>query len=238
MSNLNQDLFSPSLQTRLQATLDLPRDIKLAETSWPAGCRGASNAFLVLIGPSYGQASPGESQPDPSQPRPRNSPTWVGNTLFDSKGDKLFPDNHEREGRWCRLMESALPEAQKHDAVRRLTALWNLHWSYASKEKSLSVFDLVQGAHDIFPLISGTKPRIIIALSEIVAQILASFIVARGYKHRALSNATNCKIPPLTTKFPDVPHETLVLKSPSHPSRRTLSDIQFNQLRDLALTYQ
>jgi hypothetical protein len=56
---MNPDLFSPILDRRLRATCEANPDDFVK--SWPAGCRGAPNAYVVLLGPSPGAPKKGET---------------------------------------------------------------------------------------------------------------------------------------------------------------------------------
>ena len=84
-------LYSPPLKVRLEATQKLPTDSKPSQVNWPAGCRGALNAYLVLLGPSYGNIPPGEAEQNTHKARPKNSPACEGGTLFEFGGRHLFP---------------------------------------------------------------------------------------------------------------------------------------------------
>jgi hypothetical protein len=64
MTPSGNQLYSPDVNCRYKATLRAAgRDVIPRSQRWPAGCGGAANAFLVLIGPSPGGARQGQLPP-------------------------------------------------------------------------------------------------------------------------------------------------------------------------------
>jgi hypothetical protein len=155
--SVNGDLYSPDLNQRYQATLNTHNRRTLSKR-WPFACRGAANAFLVLIGPSMGGASPTEPVEPGGANRPHRDPMRIGADVMS------FDWRDSRKTRWTRLCSDMLGGEQY---VSALTALLNLDWRHSTREGEIPQEDLSNGlARHVWPLLSELQPRIVCRLGD------------------------------------------------------------------------
>lgn len=211
-------LHAEDLETRFRASVEAGEET--LSIRWPAGCGGAANPFLVLLGPSPGVARAGEGLAKTlGTNRPHGKLRRIG------PGAMSFDWGDHRAVRWTRLCTAMLGNEQR---ARALTALLNLDWRHTTNAKDIPLADLRAGWRDhIGPLLSDLQPRIVCALTNRV--------------WRAVSEALEpdyLRLPPCPAKLTREPFAvmlsgcnspTLFLKAQNHPSR-FLSDAHMSEL--------
>ena len=203
------ELYSPALRVRYRATLALRNERPLRKR-WPAGCGGAANAFLVLLGPSMGGAPPGQVSQRGGANRPfRASPMKIGPNAMN------FDWGDHRKARWIRLCAAMLGG---EDYVPSLTALLNLDWRHSTSEKSIPQQDLLDGFQNfVWPLLRNLRPRLICALTNRVWDTVQATIAPFRIPF------SRCPVPlsrePIILRLPSCQYSTFFLKAHNHPSR-------------------
>ena len=221
MSDSTDRCFSPDLDERLKAS----RSASISCGRWIAGCRGAANSYVVLLGSSPGAAAPGESTFADVLKRP----SWEHSRSIGARagiGQLPFGEGDKRNARWMRLLLAAFGDdhQETQQAVDSLTAIWNLDWRHEAKETGTASESLERGAEDIVNLATEVKPRVIVTLTGQVGEIFSAAI--RRHKLRVEYSEDAIKNPPhpYSVWFRGVAFPTLVIRSIRHPSYSTLTD--------------
>lgn len=205
---MDNNLFSSSLETRLAATKAMGSP---AWKSCPLGLRGAANAVLIFLGPSFGKE-------DEGQPRLKggfeNRPT--GDYICLGKGLGLFPfgEKGSRVGRWKDFM---LQCCGSSDIPEYLTALFNLDWSNEPDESKLQIVNLQRGADLILPFVEAARPRVVVALTNRVHDEFLSSLKRNDYTYREIPSCLTR--PAYEVCKPDGENRWLFVKTQNHPSR-------------------
>lgn len=206
-SRMNPDFWSPDLTTRYRAVA-AGGDTVLTRR-WPAGCGGAANAFLVLLGPSMGGARKGETPAVGGKDRPFVKPMKLGPEAMN------FDWGDHRKVRWTRLCAEMLG-SEAH--ARALTALLNLDWRHSANEKDISREALVEGLEGcIWPLLSVVRPRILCALTNRVWKT----VLPKVEPLRVAFKPCPVILPrePIVFRLPGCDFPTFFIKPHNHPSR-------------------
>jgi hypothetical protein len=214
--------FSLHLDQRLAASLSSPSSAENL-TLWPAGIRGAANAFVAVLGSSPGKPSPGEKRIDGEGPRP----TWDHRRQIGKNagiGTAPFGKGNRRNPGWNRLFTAAFGQRcpNPQAAIESLTAIWNLDWRHEALEEDTSYERLRAGAADILSLAAEVKPRVIVTITAQVAEIFAAAIAERNLDQAPFGDGSS-PTRPRVVWFPTVPFPTLLLRSIRHPSYNTLT---------------
>lgn len=154
-------LYSPRLAERYAASLEAG-DLAL-QRRWPAGCGGAGNAFLVLLGPSPGgsRSKRAERAGDSSQAPPR--PMRIGPHAMN------FDWGDHRKTRWTHLCAQMLGDPRY---VQTLTALVNLTADASTDERTADRGSLPGGWQELLPVLGLVKPRRVCALTNRVWKVV------------------------------------------------------------------
>lgn len=226
---MNNDLYSPEIESRFQATLKTPITL---DRKWPRGCTGAGNAYLVLLGPSMGKELPGEAREVGGPNRPYRDPITIGQNVIE------FGGLGRRSPRWKRLCVALLGEERY---IPALTALLNLDWSHNTDEKHVCIPHLQSGfSEHIWPLLAQVKPRIICTLTRRVWDT-----VAPQMRQHDVTAFPRCPIAPtgprlklsvapLFIRIPGCDFITMVIKPHNHPSRPYLGARQIAVINEVA----
>jgi hypothetical protein len=214
---MNDDLYSDDVSRRYQATLSAGNLVM--PTSWPIGCQGAANGFLVLIGPSMGGAGRGQRAQLGGANRPVSEPRRIGPEVMSFKwGDS-------RHVRWTRLCAEMLG-AEKY--VPALTSLLNLDWRHSTSEKNVPEQDMLNGfTQCVWPLLAEVRPRLVCPLTNRVWDI----VLRQAEKHRVPFEPCPIGLPraPVFVTLPGSESVTMLIKPHTHPSR-ALSYAQIAEL--------
>lgn len=164
---------------------------------WPAGSGGATNAYLVLLGPSPGGATGAKRYP-------RNiGPESMG-----------FEWGGRRNSRWIQLCTEILGDECR---ARALTALLNLDSRHTTNERNISEAALREGWEErIFPLLSSVQPRIICALTNRVWNIITDGELGDP---EVASFGKSLARQPVLLQIPGCKFRTLAVKPENHPAR-------------------
>jgi hypothetical protein len=214
-------LFSPVLDDRYQAT------IKATENEcrklWPNACWGAANGWLMLLGPSPGGADKDETVRPGGANRPMDSEVSIGPCA----GRIHFDSNQGRNRRWDRLREAVFGDLDHADA---LTTLANLDWGHNADHRSIPDAYLSMGCASVFEVMKQAKPRVIITLVRRTWDILLPFLESRQAIVPGYASATglDCRL----LRLPENGAQTLLLRSPQHPSRHFFSSDHERQIRE------
>jgi hypothetical protein len=198
------ELYSPSLRRRYHASIKA--GAKQTSKLWPPGCGGATNAYLVLVGPSPGGSSGAKRYPRNQGPEAMS-----------------FRWGSHRNARWTRLCATILGDECR---ARTLTALLNLDWRHSTNEWAISDARLRTGwTNRIWPLLAEVRPRIVCALTNRVWDVITN-------SREGACEVAKCRFKlarePLWLTIPGCGFQTLLVKS-NHPSR-FLSNKQIDQL--------
>lgn len=214
----NLELYSPDLNRRYLATLSMHRT-SLGKR-WPLGCSGASNAFITLIGPSMGHATPGETVAHGGANRPYRDSMEIGRDVMS------FDWGDQRITRWTRLCSEML--GSEH-YVSSVTALLNLDWRHAANEKDIPTEELISGLNSyVWPLLNELRPRIVCALTNRVWDTIIPKVKPLRVPFPF------CPVPlprePIIFRLPGCDFNTLFIKPHNHPSRHFLSNDMISQV--------
>lgn len=203
---------------RLTATNRAIKENLLADFAWPAGCRGAPNAYAVFVGPSPGAADKDQNHQTGGVDRPIGaSPAKFG----DGFGVEEFRDKKQRNWKWRRLFNCIVGEG---DAYRNLTGVWNLDWGTFADQRAVAHEHLHAGKQTVFDLIPKVKPRVLVMLTKGVAEIFRGYLIVSNIRHSQFFTQPTLEYPiAYSVNFPGVGFPTLVFKTPRHPSRIPLS---------------
>jgi hypothetical protein len=231
----NDALFSPDLKERLAATCVYDSHTSNnTEEEWIAGCRGAANAFVVMLGPSPGTPDPGEKLLTRTPQRPTwHHPFRIG----PNAGVSLQPFGSGKKARpgWGRLFTAGFSEKSPNtQAANALTGIWNLDWCHQSRETGTPDEALREGAETIIELVTKVKPRVIFTLS---AKVNDTFWESISQFQCEKSGAPLENTQPVEVLFPGVPFPTLVLRSIRHPSYNTLNASRLTALTECVGTF-
>src|SRR5258708_6761837 len=229
---MNNDLFSPNLERRLAATnAAIAANLDL-ERTWPAGCRGAPNAYVIFLGPSPGAPDKGNSQElgGANRSMERNSAK-----IGEGFGLYEFVDGKQRNWKWRRLFATIVGDGE---AYKKLTGVWNLDWGNFANEKLIAQSDLVAGSKMVLQLVSEAKPRVIITLTKSVADVFGCMVRQNGFPYSVIEPPDEIGRPAYEVDFPGAGFRTLVFKTPRHPSRIPLSVLQQQAIRNLVERYK
>jgi hypothetical protein len=212
------NLYAPNLQQRYRASLRA--DITELPTHWPAGCGGAGNAFLVLLGPSPGGVRKGAGPAKGGADRPQGTTMGLGAEAMN------FDWGDQRKVRWTQLCAEMLGEERY---VRAMTALLNLDWKHSTDEKAIPKADLENGWNEhILPLLSQVRPRIVCALTNRVWRIVAP--VAERTQVALPDCPVKLAREPMAFKIHGCNFPTLLVKSHYHPSWPFLTNARMADL--------
>jgi hypothetical protein len=201
-------LYAADLETRYQASMETGE--KTLSIRWPAGCGGAANAFLVLLGPSPGVARAGEGLATTLGPnRPDGKLRRIG------PGAMNFDWGDHRTARWTRLNAAILGDEQR---ARALTALLNLDWRHSTDAKEIPLSDLRTGwrAH-VGPLLSDVRPHIVCALTNRVWRAVSEALESHSLPLPPCPATLTRK--PFAIRLSGCDSPTLFIKAQNHPSR-------------------
>ncbi len=219
------ELFSPDIETRYNASILYGEKHQEPFASWPRGCWGSANAWLMLCGPSPGRAD------DPAQrslgggDRPKDVPVWIGKNA----GKIDFQSNKARNKRWRNLVYSVFGDEEQGDS---LTCVANLDWGNYGNYKDIPVENLKQGPATVLEVMQACQPAVVITLVTLTWDYLEAYL-------RKFSVAPDLHPPSVEGKkplkcrvieLPNCNHKTLLLKSPQHPSRHFFTDVHCHQI--------
>jgi len=175
---MENQLFPSSIETRLAASKALSANPKLKLC--PIGLRGAANAVLILLGPSFGTEDEGQV---PLKGGYENRPE--GEYICFGNGLGLFPFGQKgsRAGRWKDFL---LQSCGSSDLVEFLTALFNLDWVNEPDESKIPLVNLQRGADLILPFVEAAKPRVVVALTNRVHDEFLSCLKRNGYSFKEI----------------------------------------------------
>ena len=204
---MNPDLYSPDIESRYQASVDL--DGHPTGGEWPFACSGAANAFLALVGPSMGGAGADEKVAHGGADRPEGGSMTVGRDVMN------FDWGDGRKALWTRMCSEMLGD-EKY--VTTLTALLNLDWRHASSEKGIPTEGLLDGLNlHVWPALTNLRPRLVCPLTNRVWETVLPTIEALSVPF------AKCPIPlrkePVVFRFPGCEFSTMLVKPHNHPSR-------------------
>lgn len=224
---MKDPLYSPSLSERLTATNKyLKSNESKVVVKWAEGFRGATNAFVVLVGPSYGKFNGTGIEFKGGSPRPYSTHAQAG--IGGGIGLNPFPDGSAaRQTRWNKLLLACL---DSEDAVAKLSALFNLDWGHHSNEKDVPPADLVAGSDEVVGELVRVKPRIVVPLTRLVWSYLMSALTKCGAV--IVSNPATSNHQSLAIRLPGIDFTTLVIRPQNHPSRHFLTDAKIGLLRE------
>jgi hypothetical protein len=122
------------------------------------------------------------------------------------------------------------------DAARHLTALWNLDWGHYPNATQIPPANLTLGIAVIRDLITQVRPRIIVMLTNKVADTLLGAWSAE----RIVMNPVESRLSytPHEARFPQVDFPTLLIKPPNHPSRHFLTDTKISLVEEVTGRYR
>lgn len=228
---MNHALYSPSLAARLAATKQyLATPNQLDSEYYPEGLRGSANAYLVLVGPSYG-AHKGTDEKQDCRTDIRPTSNWAKKIIGHGLGLNCFQDGSKaRTERWNKLLLACLGT---EDAVKHLSALYNLDWGHHANQSSVPKQHLQAGADVVAQYIYAAKPRIIMPLTKMVWSFLIPSLINSGSKilqqnvlkdHQSLLIRLDDKS--TTTEF-----DTIIVRPYNHPSRHFLTQQRIDDLK-------
>ena len=213
MAKEQAHLFSSDPEQRYRASCSLEGSIT---RTWPRGCWGAANAWLVLIGPSPGPQDSGLPAPGGSG-RPWDSKITIGV----SPGEVYFKSNSGRKVNWQRLARAVIGEPQH---AKALVAVANLDWANSSRQGDLDRGALWSGCADVFEVLLQARPRVALALTRETWETFAEFL------KRKIGGSTRLSADSLTFLLPGTDAPMLLLRSPQHPSH-PMTDTHFEKVR-------
>lgn len=204
---MTSDLYSADMRLRFAASLAC--EGSFPPVSWPRGCRGAVNGWLMLVGPSPGRQDT-DSDIWPGGPgRPWDEVATVGA----SAGVVDFGTNRARNARWNMLSEAVFGDA---GCARALTCVANLDWGHHSDHKHIPIDFLEQGCEVVAELIRTTKARVVITLVRRTWEVLAPYLTRN---HESVQYAAATELDACVIRFAGSDASTIVIRSPQHPSR-------------------
>ena len=204
---MNQDLFDPDLKKRYSATIDFcAGEEKRQYGCWPDACWNAANAWVLLVGPSPGKADAGERR---DQNTRVENPVCVGRQV----GVVSFPGSPRRNRAWNRL---AVAFAGGEEAAA-LTGIANLDWVNSAREKGIKDEQLIAGAPVVWKVIAVAKPRLVIALTHRVYDILLQGQI-KPYPDRSFEMPNPPPRKPIVFHIPGFQALSVLCMSPRHPS--------------------
>jgi hypothetical protein len=201
-------LFSADLEKRFHAT---KRHAETTFSGLPRGCWGSANGWLLLLGPSPGRAD-------------RNQQTWRGGLSrpFDSgvsissdSGRIEFKGNPARNRRW-NLLTSTITSSEKKAFA--LTTIANLDWGHNPDAGAISLKTLEAGCPIVWDFAATTKPRVVVVLHWKTWEVFSNFLLAKKSGESLLGNF-GIQPAPIRIRIVGCDFESLVIKSPQHPSR-------------------
>jgi len=162
------NLYDPDLAARFVATEEFQNDGKRRDEQWPRACRGAANAWIILVGPSPGAPVDAE-HPWPGGPnRLRDGQATI--SLHATAID--FANGKNRNQRWMTLIDQFTRDRKFTVA---LAAICNLDWQEQANAALVPEEYLRAGCGGVDQVIKTTKPRIVAALTVRVWDHLAAF---------------------------------------------------------------
>ena len=231
---MHQDpIYSPSLSRRLEATNAYlqSKELKIG-LHWPEGLKGALNAYAVLIGPSYGEFNGTGERYAGGSPRPtsKHAHAFIGEGV----GMNPFPDGSKsRQTRWNKLLVACL---DTEEAVKKLSAIFNLDWGHHSSERCVPPNYLVHGAGVVASNIKVTQPRIIVPLTKLVWSYLIPALIKEGatvIRENVVQNHQS-----LTLRLQGSDFDSIVIRPWNHPSRHFLTNERIAQFAEGLTKYK
>lgn len=201
------NLLSPNLEIRFRATV---RGGDRQVDTWPRGCRGSANGWLMLVGPSPGRADDSNDRWPGGPGRPIDEIASVG----PHASALQFDTNRGRNRRWSMLYEAVFGRT---DYAAALTSLVNLDWGHYSDAKTIPEDYLQAGCRVVYDLILLSRPRIVLALTKTTWSILTPFLASHAeavHQHVSIADL-DC----LRVRLPGGAADSLVIRAPQHPSR-------------------
>ena len=201
-------LFSPDAAARFKASLS--RQHANHRRTWPDGCWGAANGWLMLVGPSPGCSGSSKDSRPGGPRRPIDSYVHVGCDA----GKIEFLENKGRNARWQMLANAAFSRAEYASA---LTTVANLDWGHNADHWRIPESYLNRGCDYVYKVMMQSKPRIVITLVRRTWDVLSLYLSRHAVPFP--------KPPPdliqdvIIVRLPRCGFRTLVLRSPQHPSR-------------------
>ncbi len=181
---------------------------------WPHGCRGAANAWLVLLGPSPGKKGPRETS--------RGDRAWdCSPTIGLEQQEIQFSDGKQRNPRFAKIAHAGFGTHGNDEMPKRLTALMNLDGKNAPDASQIESSDLCRGCQTVYDLLVQAKPRVVIVLSFAAWNPFSNFLKSKGAASFASPPAfpNGRSLYAVTLKLaPEIPFSTLFVKSRQHPS--------------------
>jgi hypothetical protein len=201
-------LFSPDAALRFKASTSGQHANR--SRTWPRGCWGAANGWLMLVGPSPGGVRSATDSWSGGPRRPIDSHAYVGRDA----GKIIYSTNKGRNARWQMLAAAAFT---RPDYASALTTVTNLDWGNNSDHTTIPESYLNRGCEYVFNVMAQSKPRIVITLVRKTWDVLTTYLS----RHKILFPAPpKDLIQDLTVvTLPRCGFKTLVLRSPQHPSR-------------------
>jgi hypothetical protein len=144
-----------------------------------------------------------------------------------------FDTTPGRSRRWAKLITACVGS---EPVARHLTALWNLDWGHEPNERNVPPEFLSAGLEDILSLIAQARPRLVVPLSNRVAQVIRAGLVARNVTLNPV--ASHLTFPAYEVSFPRIGFPSVVIKPPNHPSRHFLTDTKIALVEEVAVRYR
>lgn len=181
MKKLHSGLFSPDPRVRLEAVAGLskPSRDKLLEhySEWIPNAYGAANAWAVIVGPSPGRARVGSR---------KKRATGIYQPVLGEVHPKIKEGVEEwpfwRELlRWVReaFCESGVLQADL-DLCQTLILMMNLDIACQGQESRISQPKLRKGLDRLWFVVDSTKPRMLIALTKRVYNVILAGLESDG----------------------------------------------------------
>jgi hypothetical protein len=203
-----KDLYSSDPEKRYQASRDYGEKNVDQKFAWRFGCRGSANAWLVLLGPSPGNAKPGEL-------RQAQDPK-IGDKVCEIK----FGEGVGRNPRFKAISEAGFGTNAPKDLSQKLTALLNLDDGNSPDGRQIDPQLLKKGCPFVFDRLNEARPRVIIVLSFPAWNPFTDFLRDRSKPLSPPAVYPNGKsLLAFTFRIsPELEFDTLILKSRQHPS--------------------
>jgi hypothetical protein len=212
------NLYSPVLQERYEATI---HSHYVKEREWPEACYGAANAFLIICGPSPGKEDKGKVKKRGGDGRKKTNSKTIGKNVFD-----INWKGKARVARWNRLCNALIGE---EDCIRSLTALLNLDWGNNSNSSNIPKTYLELGfSKYVWPLIIEAKPKILVALTNRVWDVMRNEILKHRVNYTVPSNKLTRE--PIFFRIPGSDFISVLIKTQNHPSRHFFTDKHIKEI--------
>ncbi len=213
--SLSADLYSADISSRYAASLRYESEHPGIVDTWPRGCWGAANGWLMLCGPSPGKKDTADNIWSGEPGRPIDEKVRIGHDA----GRINLAANRARNARWRKLASSA---CGSEDIANCLTAVANLDWRHYPDHRKIPQDYLRDGCHTVLEIMRKSKPRVVITLVKITWNYLSDYLDQFCVSEALTSDEYSLQV--RIVHLPECLHKTLLLKSPQHPSRPFFTD--------------